>query len=89
MTDMIKKTVTLFLLFAFTALFAAVGINHATKKELQSVKVIGPQKAQRIIRHREKHCFQNADELVKICGISKKTFKKIESQVKAEPCNKK
>ena len=83
---MLKKMVTLFLLFGITAIFAAVDINHATKKELQSVKGIGPKMAQRIIRYRKKHCFESIDELIKIHGIGKKTLEKIKPQVTMVPC---
>ena len=83
---MLKKVLVFLLLLGFTTLFAAVDINHATKKELQSVKGIGPKKAQRIVEYRKKHCFESVDELVKIRGIGKKTLEKIKPQVTATPC---
>ena len=83
---MLKKTITLFLLCGFTTLFAVVEINHASKNELQSIKGIGPKKAQRIIDYRKKHCFQSVDELVKIRGIGKKTLEKIKPQISVNPC---
>ncbi len=82
---MLKKVIV-FLLFGITILFATVDVNHATKKELQSVKGIGPQKAQRIVDYRKKHCFENVEELVKIRGIGKKTIQKIKGFVTTKPC---
>ncbi len=82
---MLKKVIV-FLLFGITILFAAVDVNHATSKELQSIKGIGPKKAKRIIHYRKKHCFESVDELVKIQGIGKKTIEKIKPEVILRPC---
>jgi competence protein ComEA len=68
------------------ALFAAVDINHASVKELQSVKGIGPKKAKQIVEFRKTHCFQSIRELTMIKGIGKKTVKKLEPQLTVTPC---
>ena len=82
---MLKKVIV-FLLYGITILFAAVDVNHATSKELQSIKGIGPKKAKRIIHYRKKHCFENVDELVKIRGIGKKTIEKITPYITTKSC---
>ncbi|WP_457598967.1 ComEA family DNA-binding protein, partial [Hydrogenimonas sp.] len=46
-------------LLCAASLFAAVDLNNATAKELQSVKGIGTKKAAQIIAYREKKCFQS------------------------------
>ncbi|WP_456452357.1 ComEA family DNA-binding protein [Hydrogenimonas sp.] len=79
-----KFLVTLALFAA--ALFAAVDLNHATVKELQSVKGIGPKKAKQIVEYRTQHCFESVDDLVKIKGIGKKTLKKLKPQLTVTPC---
>ena len=71
------------------ALFAAVDINHASVKELQSVKGIGPKKAEQIVAYRKAHCFQSVDELTKIKGIGKKTVQKLKPQLTLTPCTQK
>lgn len=52
----------------------AVNLNTAAKKELMSIKGIGPVLAGRIIENRP---FESVDELVKVKGIGKKTLEKI------------
>jgi len=68
------------------ALFAAVDINHASVKALQSVKGIGPKKAWQIVEYRKTRCFESLHDLVRIKGIGEKTFKKLEPQLTASPC---
>ncbi|BBG65040.1 late competence protein ComEA, DNA receptor [Hydrogenimonas sp.] len=81
----------LFLITAVSAatLFAAVDINSATAKELQSVKGIGEKKAKQIVAFREKNCFQSLRDLTKIKGIGEKTLKKLTPQLEVGPCRKK
>ncbi len=68
------------------SLFAAVDINHATVKELQSVKGIGEKKAQQIVAYRKSHCFQSVDEITKIRGIGEKSLEKMRPQLTLTPC---
>ncbi|WP_300368180.1 helix-hairpin-helix domain-containing protein [Hydrogenimonas sp.] len=68
------------------SLFAAVDINHASIKELQSVKGIGEKKAQQIVAYRETHCFQSIDEITKIKGIGEKSLEKMRSDLTLTPC---
>jgi len=77
------------LLFVLIGLFtwasvacAAVNINTATKTELESIKGIGPVKAQAIIDYRAAHGgFKSIDELDKVKGIGKGTLDKIRGDV--------
>ena len=70
-------------LFAWASVaFAAVNINTATKAELESIKGIGPVKAQAIIDYRAKYGgFKSVDDLDKVTGIGKATLEKIRGDV--------
>jgi competence protein ComEA len=54
--------------------WAAVNLNTASLTDLESVKGIGPKKAQAIIEFRKKNGnFKSVDELDKVSGFGKKT----------------
>ena len=78
------------LLFLLTSLsFAVVDINTATLEELISLKKIGPKKAARILKYREKHgCFKDFKEFRKVKGIKKKTIKKNKGNIVVGECKK-
>jgi len=62
--------------------FGAVNINTATKEQLDSLKGIGPTKAQAIIDYRTKHGpFKSVDDLEKVPGIGPATLKDIRNDV--------
>lgn len=61
---------------------AAVNINTATKEQLDSLKGIGPTKAQAIVDYRAKNGpFKSVDDLEKVPGIGPATMKDIRSQL--------
>ena len=62
--------------------FGAVNINTATKEQLDSLKGIGPTKAQAIIDYRTKHGpFKSVDDLEKVPGIGPGTMKEIRNDI--------
>ena len=62
--------------------FGAVNINTATKEQLDSLKGIGPTKAQAIIDYRTKHGpFKSVDDLEKVPGIGPATMKDIRKDI--------
>ena len=62
--------------------FAAVNINTATLAELESLKNIGPVKAQAIIDYRKKNGgFKTAADLNNVPGIGDKTMEKLGSDI--------
>jgi competence protein ComEA len=76
----------LLLLVALLALwgtaYAAVNINTATKEELDSLKGIGPVKAQAIVDYRSKNGpFKSVDDLKNVPGIGPKTLEDIRRDV--------
>jgi competence protein ComEA len=70
-------------LFAFSGLaFAAVDLNTADQKQLESVKGIGPAKAKDIIDYRTKHGpFKSVDDLKNVKGFGDKNVEKLKGEL--------
>ncbi|MFA6015325.1 MAG: helix-hairpin-helix domain-containing protein [Gallionellaceae bacterium] len=71
------------MLFAFMhAAFAVVNINTASKLELETVKGIGPVKAQAIIDYRQKNGqFVSVDDLTNVSGFGDKSVQNIRAEI--------
>lgn len=74
-------SVLLALFFSLPA-WAAVDLNGATQSELESVKGIGPKKAQMIVEHRQKHGpFKSVDDLANVKGFGKASVAKLKDEL--------
>jgi competence protein ComEA len=58
--------------------FAAVDLNTASQKELESLEGVGPAKAKAIIAGRP---YKTKEDLKKVDGFGDKTYKKLESEI--------
>lgn len=55
---------------------STININHATVKELISLKGIGPKRAKAIVAYRKGHGkFKSVDDLARVKGVSLKAVK--------------
>jgi len=81
-----KLLLTLCMLFFFAAsALAAVNINTADLKTLESLPGIGASKAQAIIDYRTEHGnFKSIDDLKNVKGIGDKVLEKIKDQIEAK-----
>lgn len=62
--------------------WAVVDINSATQSELESVKGIGPAKAQAIIEYRQKNGpYKRLEDLENVKGIGKATVDKLKGEL--------
>ena len=71
------------------SLFGSVDINNASIEELTALKGIGTVKAKAIAAYRKKHCFEKAEELIRVKGIGRVTFRKNQKEIIVGPCPKK
>ena len=78
-----KLLLSLFISLVFSSIaLAAVNLNTATKAELESVKGIGPAKAESIINYRKQNGpFKKVDDLKSIKGFGEKSVDKIRGEV--------
>ena len=52
-----------------------VNINTATEAQLANLPGIGPSKAKAIVKYRENHPFKKVEQIMRIKGIGRKSFK--------------
>lgn len=69
-------------LFSVVAQAQTIDINTATAAELETLKGIGPKKAEAIVKYRTEHgAFQSLDDLVKVPGIGPKTMNDLKDKI--------
>lgn len=78
-----KLVLAAILFFSFTLnAFAVVNLNTATLEQLESLKGIGPAKAQAILDYRKKiGSFKTVDDLNSVPGIGDKTLMKLKPEL--------
>ena len=61
-----------------------VNIQTATADQLQQLPGIGPSKAQAIVAHREQRAFRRVEDLMRVRGIGRSTFRRLRSMLTIE-----
>lgn len=74
-------TVLLFFFLTATAIAAAININTADQKTLETLPGVGAVKAEAIITYRNAHKFKSIEELSQVKGIGEKTVAKLKEQI--------
>jgi comEA protein len=54
-----------------------VNIQTATSEQLQLLPGIGPSKAQAIVSFRERHAFRRVEDILRVRGIGRATFRRL------------
>ena len=60
---------------------AVVDLNTATEAELVSLPGIGPSKAQAILAYRQRRPFRRIEELMRVPGIGRTTFRRLRARL--------
>ncbi len=68
-----------------TSTTATVDLNHATAEELQTLPGIGPSKAAAIVAYRERRPFQRIEQIMRVRGIGRGTFRRIRDMLTVSP----
>ena len=78
-----KLALALILSFSFVLnAFAVVNLNTANQEQLETLKGVGPAKAQAIIEYRKKNGnFKTVDDLNNVPGIGDKALAKLKSEL--------
>ena len=74
-------TVMLFFFLTASAIAAAININTADQKALETLPGVGAVKAEAIITYRKAHKFKSIEELSEVKGIGEKTVAKLKEQI--------
>jgi competence protein ComEA len=61
-----------------------VNLNTATTAELQRLPGVGPARAEAIVAYRERRPFRRIEELMRIRGIGRKTFRRLRPMLTVE-----
>ncbi len=78
---MLKKILTLLVLWSAVGGFAAVDVNQAQEAELDSIKGIGPAMSARILAERNKGQFKSwADLVSRVRGLGEKNVARYSAQ---------
>ncbi len=77
-------------LCSFVYAFAAVNINTANTKELETLPSIGPVKAKAIDEYRrENGLFKSKEDIIKVKGIGPATYEKLKNHITVGQANPK
>ena len=61
-----------------------VNINTATAEELVKLPSIGPSRAQAIIGARAERLFRRVEDILRVHGIGRKTFRQLKESIRVE-----
>ena len=61
-----------------------ININTATTEELVALPSIGPSRAKAIIQEREKRRFRRIEDIIRVPGIGRKTFRRLRYSIRVD-----
>lgn len=64
---------------------AQIDLNHASETELTALPGVGPSRARAIVAYRERRPFRRVEEVMRVRGIGRATFRQMRAMLTVSP----